>query len=623
MRFRFESALYFTVGSSNPNDTNQWFRLASIIGTPSPTLVANITPTRGSADQGDQFININGTIYLSASNASNGQELWKINAATGQSTLIEIVPGTTSSLVKHLTNVNGTLYFSAIASASDPNARLWRINPTTDAKELVSFSSTGQSTPVIKTLTNVNGILYFTVASGLADDRLWKIDAATGTPVPFGPTSSYGLTSVTPLVNRNGTYYFTAYAGNSNSSSLWKIDANSASPAIVTANLPEWGSSFTENLTYVNNKLYFTATVSGSGKELWTIDLATGVARMLEIVTGPTGSAPANLKNMNDTLYFTATTTNLGNELWTINSVTGNPVLVSDINLGAGSSAPNIIGAANDTIYLSATNGSNGQELWSLSLGNVAPIVANPIGSKTANEASLFTYQIPTTAFRDPNSGDVLTYSIRQSNGVGLPTWLSFNPQTRTLSGTPQTTTPLSLTVTATDAAGLSASDSFSLTITATRNLVTGTIGNDTLVGTNGADRLIATGATRTPGYGEIDTITGTGGADMFVLGSSRYVFYDDSLYANAGWWRFIQQRNATRDAGLGDYAFIKDFNPGEGDKIQLKGNASLYQLGASPIATKPGTAIFLIAGQQVAELIGVVQGTAPTSLTADYFSYV
>jgi ELWxxDGT repeat protein len=372
-----------------------------------------------------------------------------------------------------------------------------------------------------------------------------------------------------------------------------------------------------------NGKLYFTENTTGNGKELWSVDLASRTVRQLDIFPGATSASPEQLTIANGSLYFVATNSSNGQELWTIDSVTGNPRLVSDINPGGGGSATTILGTVDGNLYLSATNGSDGQELWSVSLGNAAPVLNTPIGPKTANEANLFTYQIPTTAFRDPNSGDVLTYSIRQSNGVGLPTWLSFNPQTRTLSGTPQTTTPLSLTVTATDAAGLSASDSFSLTITATRNLVTGTIGNDTLVGTNGADRLIATGATRTPGYGEIDTITGTGGADMFVLGSSRYVFYDDSLYANAGWWRFIQQRNATRDAGLGDYAFIKDFNPGEGDKIQLKGNASLYQLGASPIATKPGTAIFLIAGQQVAELIGVVQGTAPTSLTADYFSYV
>jgi RHS repeat-associated protein len=256
-------------------------------------------------------------------------------------------------------------------------------------------------------------------------------------------------------------------------------------------------------------------------------------------------------------------------------------------------------------------------------LGNQRPTVANPIADQTTPEDLPYRQTIALNTFQDLDVGDdTLTYSASLSNNQPLPTWLNFDPTTRTLSGTPADPAALDITITATDLAGSSTSDTFNLTITPL-NLITGTSGNNQLTGTPEPDRLIGTAPTRIPGYQEIDTLTGNSGADLFILGTRRYVFYDDSLYAQTGWWRMIQLRSALRDPGLGDYAIIKDFNPTEGDRIQLKGNASQYQLGTSPIAALTGTAIFLTAGQQTPELIGIIQGSAPPSLSTNYFTYV
>jgi hypothetical protein len=55
-----------------------------------------------------------------------------------------------------------------------------------------------------------------------------------------------------------------------------------------------------------------------------------------------------------------------------------------------------------------------------------------------------------------------------QTNGKALPSWLSFNAATRTFSGTvPSGAETLSLKVTATDSSGLSASESFGVTVPA------------------------------------------------------------------------------------------------------------------------------------------------------------
>ncbi|WP_295535756.1 S8 family serine peptidase [Synechococcus sp. UW140] len=102
-----------------------------------------------------------------------------------------------------------------------------------------------------------------------------------------------------------------------------------------------------------------------------------------------------------------------------------------------------------------------------------------------------------------------------------------------------------------------------------------GSTSNDKILGGNGNDIItgaVKTGATAVSlGKGQIDTLTGGAGKDVFVLGDSRGVFYNDNLNANSG---------------SSDYALITDFSLID-DKLQLLsgsylttvsgGNLSLY----------------------------------------------
>jgi hypothetical protein len=112
---------------------------------------------------------------------------------------------------------------------------------------------------------------------------------------------------------------------------------------------------------------------------------------------------------------------------------------------------------------------------------------------------------------------------------------------------------------------------------------VTGTGNSDNLIGTTGNNTFVGINLTSTtPGRNEKDSFTGGLGADRFTLGDANRVYYDDI---------------SRRSAGLTDYALITDFNPTEGDVIQLKGTAGQYLLGSSPISILPGTALFWTAG--------------------------
>ncbi|WP_414521362.1 SGNH/GDSL hydrolase family protein [Umezakia ovalisporum] len=65
---------------------------------------------------------------------------------------------------------------------------------------------------------------------------------------------------------------------------------------------------------------------------------------------------------------------------------------------------------------------------------------------------------------------DFISYSATLENGAPLPSWLTFNPVTRTFSGTPgnEDVGTFDITLTATDTSGESVSDSFTLTVTET-----------------------------------------------------------------------------------------------------------------------------------------------------------
>ncbi len=125
--------------------------------------------------------------------------------------------------------------------------------------------------------------------------------------------------------------------------------------------------------------------------------------------------------------------------------------------------------------------------------------------------------------------------------------------------------------------------------------------GDDVLFGRRGSDRLTGVNHRTTkseslPGLGELDLFLGGSGADFFVLGNAHTAFYC----------------NDDEETGLEDYAFIKDFNSGEGDVIELHGVAEMYVIDAVPAGVtdveSDAQAIFkLMDGHQ--ELIAIVQG--------------
>jgi hypothetical protein len=140
---------------------------------------------------------------------------------------------------------------------------------------------------------------------------------------------------------------------------------------------------------------------------------------------------------------------------------------IASVDLLAGSTA------TTDTVEVRAYNGSywGDWEALNVSIAPMAPsapLLKQQTAAQTWKAGASISLALPAGTFQDPQS-ETLTCSASLTGGQALPSWLTFNATTDTFSGTaPNAAQTLSITVTATDTSGLTATDAFSATVLGT-----------------------------------------------------------------------------------------------------------------------------------------------------------
>jgi len=143
---------------------------------------------------------------------------------------------------------------------------------------------------------------------------------------------------------------------------------------------------------------------------------------------------------------------------------------------------------------------------------NQAPAVLEAIPAQAITEYESFELDA-SAVFLDPDANDALVFSAGEEGASELPGWLAFDAGTQQFTGTPVADDlgTYTVTLTATDSGGLSASSTFEITVTPTPDqVVTGTERNDTLTTRSGNDRI--------DGGAGTDTMAGGRGDDIYVV---------------------------------------------------------------------------------------------------------
>jgi ELWxxDGT repeat protein len=326
-----------------------------------------------------------------------------VPAAGAQTTAVlvkDIFPGSQGSFPLSLTNINGTLFFSANFSGDGvtfDGRELWKSDGTAAGTVLVkdirpgTMSSLEEEFPT--TFVTVGGAFFFRADDGINGRELWKSDGtAAGTVLvkninpgccdTFGNGFNSSPGGVPPeFTDVSGTLFFSASDGTAGRE-LWKSDGTAAGTVLVKDIQPgtfpggQLRNGLPQFLTNLNGTLVFGADDGINGRELWKSDgtgagtvllkdINPGAGSAVPFETSPFESGPTSFfNNVNGMLFFRADDGTTGRELWKSDGTAAGTVRVKDINPGTPGSAPQFLTDVNGTLFFSANDGTHGQELW-------------------------------------------------------------------------------------------------------------------------------------------------------------------------------------------------------------------------------------------------------------------
>jgi len=302
--------------------------------------------------------NVNGTLFFSA--YDDMTRLFKSDGTTTGTVAVaeSFSPG-------DFLAVGNTLYYSS--AQGNTGRELWKSNGTAAGTVLVKDINPGGSHSSPNHLFNLNGTIYFAATNGTSGNELWKSNGtSTGTVMVKDIWSGTGGSGPSDFTEAAGTLYFSANNGtSSNGLELWKTDGTANGTVMVRDINPGSGASSPNNLISLGGTLYFSANNGTNGFELWRSNGTTnGTTIVKDIWPGAESSFIDYITLVGSTLYFVANNGTAGLELWKSDGTANGTVMVKDIYPGINGSSPRGLINVNGILYFSANDGTNGYELW-------------------------------------------------------------------------------------------------------------------------------------------------------------------------------------------------------------------------------------------------------------------
>ncbi|SKC23340.1 Putative Ig domain-containing protein [Kosakonia radicincitans] len=282
---------------------------------------------------------------------------------------------------------------------------------------------------------NANGTGYASFTWQVSDGTALSANTGTMTlnvtPVNDAPTLSSGATVTLTSTTEDVTSSATTVSSLLNSAGYGDVDSGASSGIAITATVGNGGWQYSTD----------------SGANWFNIGTVSSSAALLLGSTAQLRYVPDSANGETATLSFSAWDQTSGT------ATAGSSKGLADTSTSGGSSA---------------FSANSAQASLMVTSVNDAPTMGSTVSPQSATKDTAFSFAVPAGTFVDVDSGDTLTLSATLSDGSALPAWLSFEPATRTFSGTPGNgdVGNLTIRVTATDGSNASVSTTFGLVVT-------------------------------------------------------------------------------------------------------------------------------------------------------------
>ena len=456
-----------TATLENGDALPEWLTLTSHTTTEDATNIATLSGTPENGDVGpisitltysDGTTTVSDTLTLTVSNTNDAPTLSSAQtdqAATEDSGFSYTVPTSTfadvdlndSSLAITATGLPaGLTLTNGVISGTPTNADVGA-----HAVSITATDGDGETITDQITITVANTNDAPTVALAQTDQASTE-DSVFSYTVPTDTFADVDANDSTLTITATGLPEGLAFADGVISGTPTNAAVGAHTVSIIATD--ETGATATDQITITVTNTNDAPTVSTNiADQTIAEDAALGFtipsSTFADVDTGDTSTLSATLTgggNLPDWLTFTAATGVL-----------------------SGTPTNNEVGSISITITSTDTIGTSASDNFSLTTTNTndAPTVTSAQAAQQTSENVDFSYTVPNTTFGDIDVGGSLTYSATLTSGGALPTWLTFDADTATFSGTPAHSdiTVLSIKVTASDGTA-TVSDTLALTVT-------------------------------------------------------------------------------------------------------------------------------------------------------------